>query len=136
MAIDKLEQYANDLKVVDDGEYGQFEYIIDMGKQTKSLDQKLCTEDNQMYGCQAQVWIVCQKKGKQYYYLGNSDAFIVKGLVAMMTQIFSGQNAKEIENFGPEMVNDLGLGPALTSRRQIGMMAMVKHIQKLAKEKR
>lgn len=62
MAIDKLEQYANDLKVVDDGEYGQFEYIIDMGKQTKSLDQKLCTKDNQMYGCQAQVWIVCQKK--------------------------------------------------------------------------
>jgi len=136
MAIERLEQYANDLKMVDDGEYGQFEYIIDLGKQTKPLDQKLCTEDNQMYGCQAQVWMACQKKGAKYYYLGNSDAFIVKGLVAMMTQIFSGQSAEEIKNFGPEMVNDLGLGSALTSRRQIGMMAMVQHIQKLAKEKR
>ena len=48
MAIEKLEQYANDLMVVDDGEYGQFEYIIDLGKLTKPLDQKLCTEDTQM----------------------------------------------------------------------------------------
>ena len=134
MALEKLKQYADDLRIADDGEYGQFEYIIELGKQTKSLDQKFCTEGNQMYGCQAQVWMICEKKGTKYYYLGNSDAFIVKGLVAMMTQIFSGQNAEEIKGFGPEMVNDLGLGPALTSRRQIGMMAMVQHIQKLAKD--
>ena len=66
MALEKLKQYADDLRIADDGEYGQFEYIIDLGKQTKSLDQKFCTEGNQMYGCQPQVRMICEKKGTKY----------------------------------------------------------------------
>ena len=63
------------------------------------------------------------------YFDGDSDALIVKGLVKIITEALSGLTNDEIKNLRHNLVNDLGLGPSLSARRQVGMMAMVDHIK-------
>ena len=82
-----------------------------------------------MSGCLAQVWIKYHKKDNKNYFDGDSDALIVKGLVKIITEALSGLTNDEIKNLRHNLVNDLGLGPSLSARRQVGMMAMVDHIK-------
>ena len=112
-----------------EGEEGQFEYLIDVGKKLGSLDLKDKNEKNKMSGCLAQVWIKYSKEGNKNYFDGDSDALIVKGLVKIITKALSGLTNEEIKNLKHDIVNQLGLGPSLSARRQVGMMAMVDHIK-------
>ena len=87
------------------------------------------SEQNKMSGCLAQVWIKYYKEGNKNYFDGDSDALIVKGLVKIITKALSGLTNEEIKNLKHNIVNQLGLGPSLSARRQVGMMAMVDHIK-------
>ena len=112
-----------------EGEEGQFEYLIEVGKKGISLDEKYKNDINKMSGCLAQVWIRHEKKQDKNYFVGDSDALIVKGLVQIITEALSGLTDNEIKDLKHNIVNRLGLGPSLSSRRQVGMMAMVDHIK-------
>ena len=126
-----LNEHAENLKTIFEieGEEGQFEYLIDVGKKLGSLDFKDKNEKNKMSGCLAQVWIKYSKEGNKNYFDGDSDALIVKGLVKIITKALSGLTNEEIKNLKHDIVNQLGLGPSLSARRQVGMMAMVDHIK-------
>tara|TARA_B100000029_G_C17190268_1_gene820344 strand:+ start:56 stop:466 length:411 start_codon:yes stop_codon:yes gene_type:complete len=112
-----------------EGEEGQFEYLIEVGKKGISLDEKYKNDINKMSGCLAQVWIRHEKKQDKNYFVGDSDALIVKGLVQIITEALSGLTDNEIKDLKHNIVNRLGLGPSLSARRQVGMMAMVDHIK-------
>ena len=129
--IDLIDKHADNLKTVLEleGEEGQFEYLIDVGKKMGSLDEKDKIESNKMSGCLAQVWIKYTKQDNKNYYDGDSDALIVKGLVKIITEALSGLTNDEIKNLKHDIVNGLGLGPSLSARRQVGMMAMIDHIK-------
>ena len=62
---------------------------------------------------------------------GDSDAFIVRGLVKILTEALTGLTDQEIKDLKHDIVNKLGLGPSLSARRQVGMMAMIDHAKKL-----
>ena len=85
-----------------------------------------------MDGCLADVWIIQDQKDSCYYYRGDSNAAIVKGLVTIITQALSGHTQKELKEVDVHVIDKLGLGVGLTARRQVGMMAMVDHIKKLS----
>jgi cysteine desulfuration protein SufE len=119
--------------MIDDEEM-RFEYIIDLGKQHSEeapLPKEFKTDDNLMHGCMSRVWIIDEVDAEgRHYFRGASDAIIVNGLVAMMTEAFSGLTAEELMSLTVDQVRRLNLG-ALTTQRQVGMIAMLKHMQKL-----
>ena len=112
-----------------EGEEGQFEYLIEVGKKAPPLTEQDRVDKNKMSGCLAQVWIKQYKKGDRNYFLGDSDALIVKGLVIIISEALSGLTNDQIKELKHDMVDELGLGPSLSARRQVGMMAMVDHIK-------
>ena len=130
--IDVLKNYADDLTTLLDltGEIGQFEYLIDIGQKAPTFSEQQRCKENKMSGCLAQVWIIQSEGGDVFYYQGDSDAAIVKGLVIIITEAMSGHTRKEITTIKHLVVNDLGLGNGLTARRQVGMMAMIDYIKK------
>ena len=129
--IDTLTKHADNLKTILEleGEEGQFEYLIDIGKKEGSLEPQEKIEKNKMSGCLAQVWIKFDTKNGKNYFDGDSDALIVKGLVKIIAEALSGLTNDEIKELKHDIVNKLGLGPSLSARRQVGMMSMVDHIK-------
>ena len=129
--IEKLNNHAENLSSIleIEGEEGQFEYLIDIGKKDTSFADKDKIEKNKMSGCLAQVWIKYKKIDDKNYFEGDSDALIVKGLVKIITESISGLTNDQIKEIRHDIVNKLGLGPSLSARRQVGMMAMIDHIK-------
>ena len=126
-------QFVEALEIIDDEDM-RFEYIIDIGKRSRNdafaEDWKI--EANLMHGCMSKVWIIDQVKEGRHFFKGFSDAIIVKGLVSMMTGSFSGLTEDELNTLTEEHVRELNLG-ALTTQRQIGMMAMLEHMKTLSR---
>ncbi|MBT4044884.1 MAG: SufE family protein, partial [Rhodospirillaceae bacterium] len=114
-------------------EESRFEYMIDIGKRADKppFPAEAMDDAHQMHGCMSKVWIVHSCEDDRHYFRGQSDAIIVKGLVSMMTGSFSGLNSTELAEITIDHVRGLNLG-ALTMQRQVGMMAMLKHMQKLS----
>ena len=129
--LDTLKNHADNLNSLLEleGEEGQFEYLIEVGKKAPPLTEQDRVGKNKMSGCLAQVWIKYYKKGDKNYFLGDSDALIVKGLVIIISEALSGLTNDQIKELKHDMVDELGLGPSLSARRQVGMMAMVDHIK-------
>ena len=130
--IEVLKNYAENLTALLalDGEMSQFQYLIDIGQKAPSFSEEQRCKKNKMSGCMAQVWIIQSEKDDVYYYEGDSDAAIVKGLVTIITKAMSGHTRKEIASIKHNVVDNLGLGSGLTARRQVGMMAMIDYIKK------
>ena len=129
--LETLKNHADNLNSLLEleGEEGQFEYLIEVGKKAPPLTGQDRVDKNKMSGCLAQVWIKYYKKGDKNYFLGDSDALIVKGLVIIISEALSGLTDDQIKELKHDMVDELGLGPSLSARRQVGMMAMVDHIK-------
>lgn len=135
--LSKIKYHADNLNQVleIEGEEGQFEYLIDYGKKSSCFAEIDKNEKNLMSGCLAKVWLTIYKKNEKNYFEGDSDALIVKGLVKIIAEAFSGLSTEEIKNVRHDIVNQLGLGPSLSARRQVGMMAMIDHIKVISKAK-
>ena len=126
----QFEDYTDALEMIDDEDM-RFEYIIDMGKKVKDEDfpEILRTDENLMHGCMSRVWLCDEVCNEKHYFTGFSDAIIVKGLVAMMAGSFSGLTAEQLQQLNTDHVRRLNLG-ALTTQRQVGMMAMLDTFKK------
>ncbi len=132
LATERYDEFVDALEMIDDEEM-RFEYIIDIGKRhAGDFPEAWCTDDNIMYGCMSKVWIVDEVEDGRHFFRGHSDAIIVKGLVTMMTESFSGLSADELDELTIEHVERLNLG-ALTTQRQVGMLAMLEHFKKLGR---
>ena len=129
-----INEYAVDLNdlLELDGEMAQFQYLIDIGQKSPEFEESDRIRQYEMDGCLADVWIIQNQKDDYYYYRGDSNAAIVKGLVTIITEALSGHTQKELKEVDVHVVEKLGLGVGLTARRQLGMMAMVDHIKKLS----
>ena len=136
IAPEKLAQYDEYVEALDLlDEDSRFEYIIDIGKRADKapFPAECMDQAHMMHGCMSKVWIVHDIKDGGHYFRGQSDAIIVKGLVSMMMGSFSGLTTAELGALTLDHVRGLNLG-ALTMQRQVGMMAMLKHMQKLGRQ--
>ena len=135
--LNQIKYHADNLNQIleIEGEEGQFEYLIDYGKKGNCLSESDKSENNLMSGCLAKVWVKSYKKDNKNYFQGDSDALIVKGLVKIIAEAFSGLSTEEIKNVRHDIVNQLGLGPSLSARRQVGMMAMIDYIKIISEAK-
>lgn len=108
----------------------RYKKIIEMGRQLPDMPEDLKTEENKVKGCQSQVWLHAQLTTHGEMILqGDSDAMIVKGLVAMLLRVYSGVNPNEILKTPPEFLRALGFESHLSPSRANGLHAMLKQIR-------
>ena len=107
----------------------KYEYLIDLGKKLGPLDPIYKTEDYKIKGCQSSVWIHSSFKDGRVYFEGDSDSFIVKGLVGLMIMVLSGQSPKAIVEAPLDFINQIGLSSHLAQTRSNGLRAMIKQMK-------
>ena len=108
----------------------RYKYIIDLGRELPELEADQRTEDNLVRGCQSQVWLVSRREGNRLYFDADSDAFIVKGLLAVVLAAYNGKRAEDIRDFDIEgYFSSLNLLKHLSVTRGNGLRAMVQRIQ-------
>jgi cysteine desulfuration protein SufE len=110
----------------------KYQYIIDLGKELEPMDEKLKTDENILHGCQSQVWLTHEKKGKNLVFHANSDAAIVSGLISLVMTIYSDQTPQFIVDTDPDFIELIGLSSHLSSTRSNGLNAMIEKIQETA----
>lgn len=115
----------------------RFAYLIDLGKALPPMDEADKCEDNRVHGCQAQVWMKFDPEAEGKITISaDSDAFIVKGLIAVLLLIYSGKSAREILNTdGSAVLSKLQLAEHLSPTRKNGLFHMVQRIRELAEAK-
>ena len=111
----------------------KYQYVIDLGRNLEPLDNSLKTEDWKVKGCQSQVQLVPEYKGKTIHFIGDSDAILVKGIIAVVLLIYNDKTPQEIKNIDINKIFvKLGLEENLTPSRRNGMMSMVAKIKEYA----
>lgn len=128
---------ADNLGFLDDWE-DRYRYLIELGQALPTMDENDKIDDNKVNGCVSQVWLAVKKVKSQdreiLQFTGDSDAMIVKGLVAILIALHSGKSADEITKINAIAELDaLGLREHLTAQRSNGLVAMVNRIQAEAK---
>lgn len=122
------EDLIENFELLDDWE-DKYRYIIDMGSKLPALDEMFYSDEWKVRGCQSQVWLIPKKVGDKLFFSGDSDAAIVKGIVAMVLGIFSGKTTDEIKNTNIEDIfQKLGLHEHLSPSRRNGLTAMTEKI--------
>lgn len=123
----------DDFAFLDDWE-DRYRYIIELGNELPSFPEEARDAEHKVQGCVSQVWLLTHRTGESDPLLtfeGDSDAHIVRGLVAIMLALFSGKRASEIARIDAESVMaELGLDEHLTPQRANGLRSMVKRIKR------
>ena len=132
-----FDDIAQNLRFLDDWE-DRYRYLIELGDLLEPILEEERNDSNKVNGCVSQVWLVSDIKKSHGHsvldYRGDSDAMIVKGLVAILIALYSGQSAQTItQTDAIKIFDELGLREHLTSQRANGLVAMVKRTQNEAK---
>ena len=127
----ELEALADEFSMLDDWE-DRYRYIIDLGRELKPLSEAEHAEANKVRGCASQVWLVTEPGSDgALNYRGDSDAHIVRGLIAILLRLYSGRRPAEILGFDAKAAYErLGLDGALSAQRSNGLFSMVERIRK------
>lgn len=118
------------------GEFSAFEdwmdkygYLIELGNELKDLDPKDKIDQFIIKGCQSRVWLVSDFQDGKIIFRGESDAVIVKGLVALLLRVVSNRTPQEILNNELFFIDEIGLKQHLSPTRSNGLLAMIKQIK-------
>lgn len=113
----------------------RYRYVIDLGRELEPLTDAERSEANKVRGCASQVWLVTEPQpGGVIRFRGDSDAHIVRGLIAVLLRLFSGKPASEIAAFDTKAAFDkLGLAGALSTQRSNGLASMAARIERDAR---
>ncbi len=110
----------------------KYQMLIDLGNELTPLDEKYKTEQNLIDGCQSRVWIQCDCQDGVLIFTADSDALIVKGIIALLLKVLSGHSPKEILDAELYFIDRIGLREHLSPTRSNGLLAMVKQIRAYA----
>jgi len=106
----------------------RYKHLIDLGKKMPAMNEEYKTEENKIKGCQSQVWLHAELVGNKILFSADSDASIVKGIVALLVFIYSDSTPDEVLMTKPTFLEDIGLREHLSMSRANGLTAMVKQI--------
>lgn len=116
-----------------DGWEEKYQYVIDLGRNLEPLSDDYKTESWKIKGCQSQVWLVPSFNNGVIHFCGDSDAILVKGIIAIVLLIYNDKTPEEIKNINiKDIFIKLGLEENLTPSRRNGMMSMVAKINEYA----
>lgn len=107
----------------------KYSYLIEIGNEMIPIDLKYKIDSNLIRGCQSRVWLHQDFSDGRITFEAESDALIVKGLVALLLRIYSGRTPKEILESEPRFIDAIGLRQHLSPTRSNGLLAMVKQMK-------
>jgi cysteine desulfuration protein SufE len=129
MTIDEIQhEIVEDFSGFEDW-MDKYAYLIDLGNELLPIDPKYKTDSNLIRGCQSRVWLHQEFANGKITFIGESDALIVKGLVALLLKIYSDRTPKEILGSEPRFIDEIGLRQHLSPTRSNGLLAMVKQMK-------
>ena len=133
--MDTIEHLVEDFELLDDWE-DRYRYVIELGKELPELDDAQRTPENKVQGCVSQVWLETTvdrsaPASPVMRFAGDSDAHIVRGLIAILFRMFSGQSARSIlDTDAVAVLQRIGLDDHLTPQRSNGLRSMVERIRR------
>jgi hypothetical protein len=110
----------------------KYQMLIDLGNDLETLDEKYKNEQNLIDGCQSRVWLQCDYRDGALWFTADSDALIVKGIIALLLRVVSGHTPKEIIDADLYFIERIGLREHLSPTRSNGLLAMVKQVKAYA----
>ena len=110
----------------------KYQLLIDLGNEQEPLDEKYKTEQNLIDGCQSRVWLQAEMEDGNVVFQAESDALIVKGIIALLIKVVSGHTPDEILNSDLYFIEKIGLKEHLSPTRSNGLLAMVKQMRMYA----
>jgi cysteine desulfuration protein SufE len=132
MATARFEEIAEDFDFLDDWE-DRYRHVIDMGKAMDPLEEAFQVPATKVDGCASQVWMVPQVRDGVYSFRGDSDAMIVRGLIAVLHALYDGLPVAEVQKVDAHAeLERLGLNDHLSAQRSNGVRAMIERIRATA----
>ena len=107
----------------------KYEYLIDLGKDLAQIDEKHKTEYNLIKGCQSRVWLHAEHTDGKIIYTADSDAIMIKGIIAILISVLSGQTPASITDAKLDFINEIGLKEQLSPTRANGLVSMIKKMK-------
>jgi len=107
----------------------KYNYLIELGKDLKVIDEKYKVQNNLINGCQSRVWLHAAYEDGKVYFSADSDAVITKGLVSLMIRVLDGQKPDDILNAELGFIEKIGLKEHLSPTRSNGLTSMVKQMK-------
>ena len=127
-----LEEMVENFSLFSDWEE-RYRYLIDLGRTLPEMDNALKTDENLVQGCTSRVWMVAGVKGGKFHFRADSDAHIVRGLIALLVVAYQDKPVAELTNIDVEgAFKKIGLDQNLSPNRRNGFFAMVERIKTLA----
>jgi len=135
-----IDEIVSNFELLDEWEE-RYRYVIELGRMMEPLPPEAHTEANKVKGCASQVWIETRLDGADgrpaLHLLGDSDAHIVRGLVALMIALYNGKTPEEaLATDALALFKELGLAEHLTPQRSNGVRSMVERIRRDAQAAR
>jgi cysteine desulfuration protein SufE len=132
MAQPAFEELVDDFEFLDDWE-DRYRHVIDLGKAMPPLEDAFKVPATKVDGCASQVWLVPDVSGDTFHFRGDSDAMIVRGLIAVLTRLYNGIEVNNVRTVdaGGELAR-LGLNDHLSAQRSNGLRAMIDRIRGVA----
>lgn len=132
MTINELqEEVIEEFQDFDDW-MDKYQLLIDLGNEQTPLEEKYKTEDNLIDGCQSRVWLQAEMRNGLLHLEAESDALIVKGIVALLIRVLSDHTPQEILDADLYFIEQIGLKEHLSPTRANGLLAMIKKIRTYA----
>lgn len=110
----------------------KYQLLIDLGNEQVPLDEKYKTESNLIDGCQSRVWLQCDYSDGLLHFTAESDALIVKGIIALLIRVLSDHTPQEIIDADLYFIDKIGLKEHLSPTRSNGLLAMMKQMKMYA----
>ncbi len=132
MTIQEIEQQIVDEFAGFDEWLDRYAYLIELGKDCPTIDEKDKTEANLIKGCQSRVWLSCEQRDGRLYFRADSDAVITRGIISLLIRAFDGQAPADILAADITFIDTIGLREHLSPTRSNGLTAMLKQIKMYA----
>ena len=110
----------------------RYQLLIDLGNEQAPLDEKYKTDQNLIEGCQSRVWLQADEVDGKLVFQAESDALIVKGIIALLIKVLSGHTPDEILESDLYFIDRIGLREHLSPTRSNGLLSMVKQMRMYA----
>ena len=127
--IHNIEQEIIDDFALFDDWTEKYQYIIELGQKLPSLDEQYKTDDRKIKGCQSSVWLHAYAKDGRIYFDADSDSTFVKGEIALLIRVLSGQSPDEIVHSELKFIDAIGLRQHVAVTRANGLAAMIKQMK-------
>ena len=125
------DQIIEEFSLLDDW-MDRYQMLIDMGSEQQPLPEAEKNEQNLIPGCQSRLWLVCDERDGLLHFRAESDALIVKGIVALLISVLNGHTPREILEADLYFIDRIGLREHLSPTRSNGLLAMLKQMRMYA----